>query len=254
MTDGGQPKTHDAVTGGGSALARYRRVVVGRGGLMYLLYFEACAWLAIVPGAAGLWLRKRLWPGLFRRCGAGAVFGTNIVLRHPHRIELGDRVVIGDGCVLDARTESVATAIVVGDDGMLGGGVVISCKTGTIALGARCGIGTGTVLHAVGGCRVRAGDDLIVGPGCYVAGGGNYVTEALDVPMAQQGLRGGEHVEIGNDVWLGARVTVLPGVTMGAGSIAAAGAVVNTDVATRAIVGGVPARVLGARGTTPVGG
>lgn len=254
MTERGQPKTHAAVTGTGSALTRYRRVVVGGGGLGRLVYFEVCAWAAVVPGTAGLWLRKILWPRLFRRCGAGAVFGRNVVLRHPHRIELGARAVISDGCVLDARTEAAASAIVIGDDSMIGGNVVISCKTGTVTLGARCGIGVGTVIHAVGGCHVRAGDDIVVGPGCYIAGGGNYVTDRLDVPMAQQGLRGGEDVRIADDVWLGARVVILPGVTMGSGSIAAAGAVVNDDVAARSIVGGVPARVLGTRGEAPAGG
>jgi len=85
-----QPKTQATVTGGGSALQRYRRVIVGRGGWMALLRFEACAWLAIVPGAMGLFLRRIFWPGLFRRCGRGTVFGANVLLRHPHRIELGE--------------------------------------------------------------------------------------------------------------------------------------------------------------------
>lgn len=208
-----QPKTHDAVTRGGSALRRYREVVVGRGGWLHLLYFELCVALSIVPGAAGLYLRKLFWPRLFRDCGAGTVFGANIALRQPHRIVLGERVVLSDGCVLDARTDRDDPVISIGDDCMIGSGVTISCKTGTVAIGARAGIGTGTVIHAVGGCDVRTGEDLIVGPGCYIAGGGNYITDRLDVPMARQGLREGEDVRIGRDVWLGARVSILPGVT-----------------------------------------
>lgn len=49
---------------------------------------------------------------------------------------------------------------------------------------------------------------------------------------------------IGNDVWVGARATILDGVTIGDGAIIAAGAVVKDDVAPYAIVGGVPARIL----------
>lgn len=54
----------------------------------------------------------------------------------------------------------------------------------------------------------------------------------------------GAPVTIGNDVWIGARATILREVTVGDGAIIAAGAVVNKDVPPYAIVGGVPARVL----------
>ncbi len=51
-------------------------------------------------------------------------------------------------------------------------------------------------------------------------------------------------VEIGNDVWIGARVVILDGVKIGDGSIIAAGAIVTSDVAPYSIVGGVPARLI----------
>jgi len=126
--------------------------------------------------------------------------------------------------------------------------VTISCKDGTVRVGARGGLGTQTVVHAVAGCEVVMGDDMIVGPACYVAGGGNYATDRLDVPISQQGLRDETGVVLEGDVWLGARVTVLPGVRMGRGSVAAAGAVVTRSVPERAVVGGVPATVLRVRG------
>ena len=55
-------------------------------------------------------------------------------------------------------------------------------------------------------------------------------------------------ITIGRDVWLGANTVVVAGVTIGDGAIVAAGAVVTKDVPAAAIVGGVPARVLGWRG------
>lgn len=51
-------------------------------------------------------------------------------------------------------------------------------------------------------------------------------------------------VVIGNDVWIGARATILEGVTIGDGAIVAAGAIVTKDVPPYAIVGGVPAKVI----------
>ncbi|MEP7190805.1 MAG: DapH/DapD/GlmU-related protein, partial [Roseiflexaceae bacterium] len=51
-------------------------------------------------------------------------------------------------------------------------------------------------------------------------------------------------VTIGDGAWLGARCTILPGVTIGAGAIVAAGAVVNRDVPPNTLVAGIPAHVV----------
>ena len=51
-------------------------------------------------------------------------------------------------------------------------------------------------------------------------------------------------VKIGNDVWIGGNVTILPGVTIGNNVVVAAGAVVTKDVPDNCVVGGVPARVI----------
>jgi maltose O-acetyltransferase len=53
-----------------------------------------------------------------------------------------------------------------------------------------------------------------------------------------------EPVRIGDDVWLGVRVIVLPGVTIGDGSIIGAGSVVTSDIPPRSLAVGVPARVV----------
>ncbi len=244
-----QTKTQATITEGGSALQRYCRVIVGQPGWGALVYFEICSWLAIIPGALGLFLRKSLWPGLLGNCGKGVVFGVNVILRHPHRIHLGERVVVSDGCILDARSEDAAKAIDISDDVILANNVTVSCKGGTVRIGAGSGIGTQTVIHAVNRCRVELGADQIIGPGCYIAGGGNYDIDCLDLAMAQQGLRESEEgVILEGDNWLGAKVSILPGVTMGRGSVAAAGAVVTTSVPPMAVCGGVPAKVIRRRG------
>ena len=80
---------------------------------------------------------------------------------------------------------------------------------------------------------------------------GPYVTilththkiDRTDIPMGQQGNIVKE-VVIGNDVWIGMRSIIMPGVKIGNGAVIGAGAVVTKDVPDYAIVGGVPAKVI----------
>lgn len=72
----------------------------------------------------------------------------------------------------------------------------------------------------------------------------NHAFNQTDIPMMQQGFEDERPVIIGNDVWIGDRVIILPGVHIGDGAIIAAGAVVTKDVPAYAIVGGVPAKLI----------
>lgn len=67
--------------------------------------------------------------------------------------------------------------------------------------------------------------------------------ERTDIPMGQQGMRVAE-VVIGNDVWIGMRVVIMPGVKIGNGAVIGSCAVVTKDVSAFAIVGGVPAKII----------
>jgi galactoside O-acetyltransferase len=263
MADGGamsatitseRTKTHAAVTGGGSALRRYQEVIVGRSGLGRLFHFELCLWLGSLPGAVGLALRMRLWPRLFGSCGRGVLFGSGVVLRHPHRIHLGDRVVVGEGCVLDGRHDGPDRSITLADDVILSTGVVLSAKSASIQVGPRSGIGPHSVIVTTDGNAVRVGADVAVGPHSVIVGGGNYYTERFDVPIWRQGIKPGHHVTLGDDIWLGAGVRVLGGSRIDGGSIVAAGAVVNGVLGPGTIAAGVPARVVRMRAHSPAAG
>lgn len=75
----------------------------------------------------------------------------------------------------------------------------------------------------------------------------NHRFDRTDVPMMKQGFEDEKPVYIGDDVWIGDRVIILPGVHIGNGCIIAAGSVVTKDVPRYTVVGGVPAKVIRAR-------
>jgi acetyltransferase-like isoleucine patch superfamily enzyme len=237
-------KTHAAVTGSGSALSRYQEVVVGRRSFGATIRYELYMLLSSIPGALGLLLRKIFWPQLFGSSGKGVAFGANVILRHPHRIHLGDRVVISEGCILDARNDKSDEIITLGDDVILSNYVMISCKNGSVKIGARTGVNAHTIIQSTNQCPVTVGEDVIIGPRCYIVGGGSYNTDRLDIPIWQQGIKEDGGVTLEEDIWLGANVTILGGVTMGTGSIAAAGAVLTKSIPTKAICGGVPGKII----------
>lgn len=88
--------------------------------------------------------------------------------------------------------------------------------------------------------RVDIGDRVLFGPGVHV-----YCAEhPIDHKLRAEGLESSRPVRIGDDVWVGGHASILPGVTVGARSVIAAGAVVNRDVPEDVLVAGVPARVV----------
>lgn len=236
-------KTQQSVTKGGSILSRYQNVIIGNHSILYAIYYEICIWMAHIPGAIGLALRKIFWPRLFGACGKGVAFGEGIIIRHPKRVFLGDRVVLSERCTIDARTYNSGEVIVIGDDVILSNDVVLSCKEGAIRIGNRTGIGAQTMIHSRVGCSVELGEDVLIGPRCFITGGGSYKIDRIDIPINQQEKVVDGGVILENDVWLGANVTALGGVTLGTGCVAAAGTVITKSMPPRAICMGVPAKV-----------
>ena len=227
---------------GGSTLAKYRALAVGRQGLWPLVKYElAMTLLAPLPGAVGYALRKLFYPYLLGGMGKGVVIGRNVTLRHPHRVWLGDGVVVDDFAVLDGKGTEECT-ISVGDRAIIGRNTVLSCKDGTIRLGPRANLSVNCTL--ISETRVEVEDRVLVAGHCYIIAGGNHGLERLDVPIVDQPRVEKGGVRIRQNAWLGAQVAVLDGVTVGRDSVVAAGAVVNRPVEDFTVVGGVPARTL----------
>lgn len=95
-------------------------------------------------------------------------------------------------------------------------------------------------------CRVGKaiiGNNVMMGPEVVVLSA-QHRFDRLDIPMCEQGGAVPRTVVIGDDVWIGTRVIILPGRKIGKGAIVGAGAVVTKDVPDYAIVGGNPARII----------
>ncbi|MBY0099492.1 sugar O-acetyltransferase [Mesobacillus maritimus] len=94
------------------------------------------------------------------------------------------------------------------------------------------------------GCRFQDQGGITIGDGVLI--GHNVVLATLnhDIDPRKRSTLHPAPISIGQDVWIGANATVVPGVTIGDGAIIAAGAVVTKDVPPNVIVGGVPAKVL----------
>jgi acetyltransferase-like isoleucine patch superfamily enzyme len=223
-----------------SALRLYSDLIVGKRGFGALVKYEFIVWFCSrTPGALGLWLRSKLYPCLFRRCGRKAVFGRNVVLRNPNKIELGDHVIIDDNCLLDAKGKR-NNGITIGDGVFVGRNSILSCKNGDIVLKARANIGFN--------CEVFSGSRVVVGEGVLMAAygyliGGDHDADNASVSVTAQGSTS-RGITAEDGCWLGAGAKVLDGVTIGAHAIVGAGAVVTHDVPAYAIAAGVPARVL----------
>jgi chloramphenicol O-acetyltransferase type B len=130
--------------------------------------------------------------------------------------------------------------------------ILNDCRLYSCRIGAFSAIGEGARLRGV-----ELGRFCYLGPGS-LAGAGEHPTHFLSIsPLFYStrqscGLTFSDRdffqerrpIQIGNDVWVGARVFIRDGVRIGNGAIVAAGAVISRDVPDYAMVGGVPARVL----------
>jgi acetyltransferase-like isoleucine patch superfamily enzyme len=244
MTGSDIPKAQEQLFAAGtSSRAKYAALVVGRPGWGALLKHELVAMVAQGrAGAVGLAVRRLMYPWLLGSCGRNVVFGQNVVLRHPHKIHIGDNVLVDDNCLLDAKGET-NRGIRIGSGVFIGRNTILSCKNGDIELADGTNVGFNCEIFSAS--RVTVGKDALIAAYSYVIGGGHDFSNPSAAVLAQSRTSAG--VSIGDGAWLGAAVKVLDGVAIGAHAVVGAGAVVRDDIAPHAIAVGVPARVVSSR-------
>jgi len=110
--------------------------------------------------------------------------------------------------------------------------------------GNHVSIGKGTFVSY--GCFFDAVANISIGDRCAIANEVCFVTSyhLVGGPEARAGERRARPIRIGNGCWVGARATLLPGVSVGDGCIIGAGAVVTKDCEANTLYAGVPARLI----------
>jgi len=195
-----------------------------------------------LPGPPGLLLRKWLYPGLFRRAGRGLLVGRNVTLRHAAKIRLGSNVVIDDNVVIDAKGDG-NHGITIDDNVFIGRNTIVYCKNGDIHLKRGVNLSANCCLFSSNRLTMEA--DIMVGAYTYILSGGEYDYRDRDTRFVDQsGMETKGPLTIGSNTWIGARVTVVDGASIGEHCVIGAGAVVTTPVPADSLAVGVPARVV----------
>lgn len=161
------------------------------------------------------------------------------------KIRCGKNFSIGPYCYVDALSHQ---GLICGDNVSMGFHTHIEL-TGSMHLlgkGMKIGnnVGLGTHGHYGSGAGfVEIGNDTILGN--YVSvHPENHNYQNLNIPIRLQGVSSKGGVKIGNNCWIGAKVTILDGTVIGNNCIVAAGAVVKGVFPDNAMIGGIPAKII----------
>lgn len=202
---------------------------------------DAMAWQILrysgAKAARGLLLKPRL-----RECGGTLMIGRRVTITHPQMISCGYGFVIEDNAELHGLCRDGLTF---GNNVTIGRGAQIrpsgyygrALGVGLV-VGDNSNIGPSCFVGAFGGIRI--GRDVMMATSVIILSEEHHYNDG-GTTMKSQGA-GGKETVIEDDVWLGARSTIIGGSHIGKGAVVAAGAVVKGEVAPFSVVAGVPAR------------
>ncbi|MBI4765567.1 MAG: acyltransferase [Deltaproteobacteria bacterium] len=221
----------------GGLVKKYKKFVVGGQGWWALFKYELIVtFFGWIPGALGLTLRYFFYPFLFKKVGKKVIFGRDMNLRSPHKITIGDHVIFDDDVFLDAKG-STNTGIQIGNKIFIGENTIIQTKNGDIVLedevniGPQCYLASTNLLHI--------GARTYIGPYCLFMSGGEH-----DVNSPQMEPGRSLPLNIGEDCWIAAKVTVFQDCHIGNHSVVGTASLVNSPIPPDSIAVGTPARVV----------
>ena len=145
-------------------------------------------------------------------------------------------------CKVSHKAEvDLSENLVIGRGTQVGSFSKIKAADGPLAVGSRTSIGNGCFITS-GRAGIRIGNDCLISSNVSIVGN-SYEYTRLDVSVVEQGTKSAG-IRIGDDVWLGVGSVILDGVTVGDQAIVSPNSLVTSNVPARAVVLGVPARVI----------
>ena len=173
----------------------------------------------------------------------GAMLRSGVRFSNLSKITWGKFMKLGNGVYLSAISTK---GIILGNNVSIGdySRVIVSTTfnnlNGYIKIGHNVGIGEFAYLGGAGGLEI--GNDCIVGQyfSCHPE---NHNHSEIETPIRLQGVTH-QGIKIGDNCWIGSKVTILDGVRIDNGTIIAAGAVVTRSFPENSIIGGVPAKLI----------
>jgi len=160
-------------------------------------------------------LRKFYWKIMLGDIGKGSYIKAGVrIVGNPKRIKIGTNFKIWQGCMLSVKEGFISF----GDNGLLGVDSFINASVGTVTIGNNVAIAPKVQIFSIS----------------HHFESGKKTTECYKI----------KDVVIEDNVLIGAGAIILPGVVIGTGAIVAAGSVVNKNVPSMHIVGGIPARLI----------
>ncbi|WP_276359562.1 acyltransferase [Daejeonella sp. H1SJ63] len=170
------------------------------------------------PGYTGMFMRRIYYKLKLNTCGDKLSIGTNTKITPGKNISIGDNFTC------------------------FGNDFFFAFDNGTIEIGNNVSINYNVNVNSSQGGQVIIGNDVLIASNVVIRTS-SHVYLDMAQPIRTQGHKSG-CINIHDDVWIGSNVTILPDVTIGKGSIIAAGSLVNKNVEEYSIYGGVPAKFI----------
>jgi acetyltransferase-like isoleucine patch superfamily enzyme len=193
------------------------------------------------------YLRGMIQRLYFKRSSGWVLVGKGASIRYARHLSVGRDFIVEDYAEVNCMTYR---GIIAGDRVTIGKHAIIrptNIYGSAIGEGLKIGNNSSIGPYSYIGCSgfIEIGDNVMMSPRVSIYAE-NHLFDNPDLSIKDQGVKR-EFVKIEDDCWIAANTVILAGVTIGRGSVIAAGSVVTKDVPPYSIVGGVPAKVIKSR-------
>ena len=164
--------------------------------------------------------------------GTKFIFDKNSILNIEGKFTTNDNMKKNNGRTSIIRLDENAKMNTTGETSIYYGADIIVLKDGFLSIG-------NSFINS--DCKIRCYEKIQIGDNCAIS---HDVTIMDSNAHRLNGEIKKEPIIIENNVWIGTKVTILPGVKIGEGAVIAAGSLINKDIPKNTLVGGMPAKVL----------